>query len=116
MILVDTSDSMPMPTVTLGMRFPNRNLVYEAATAAAARLGPDDRVLLGTFGATPRLMKTAVASAELEPYARDLAAQHGGPSPLWDERDANALAAKQSPLMARVRSLMDIWAGRVSND
>jgi hypothetical protein len=39
-----------------------------------------------------------------------------GPSPLWDERDPTALVTKQSPLVARVRSLMDMWAGRVSND
>jgi len=49
------------------------------------------------------------------PY-RDWIIETIGPSPLWDERDAPALVAKQSPLFARVRSLMDIWAGRVSND
>lgn len=39
-----------------------------------------------------------------------------GPSPLWDERGAPTVAAKQSALLARVRSLVDVWAGRASND
>ena len=47
---------------------------------------------------------------------RDWVVETIGPSPLWVERTATALAAKHSPLMTRVRSLMDVWAGRVTND
>ncbi|HUQ79775.1 MAG TPA: trypsin-like serine protease [Gemmatimonadaceae bacterium] len=46
----------------------------------------------------------------------DWVAQTIGPSPLWDGRATAALSAKQSPLVTRVRSLMDSWAGRTSND
>jgi hypothetical protein len=47
---------------------------------------------------------------------REWVAQTIGPSPVWDDHPATALVAKQSPLMTRVRSLMDSWAGRTSND
>jgi hypothetical protein len=47
---------------------------------------------------------------------REWVVQTIGPSPLWDDRDGAALAAKQSPLLARVRSMVDAWAGRTSND
>jgi hypothetical protein len=47
---------------------------------------------------------------------REWVAQTIGPSPLWDGRATAALGAKQSPLVTRVRSLMDSWAGRTSND
>ena len=43
-------------------------------------------------------------------------AQTIGPSPLWDTPDATTLVAKPSGLMTRVRSLIDVWAGRTSND
>jgi hypothetical protein len=43
-------------------------------------------------------------------------AQTIGPSPLWDASATAALASKQSPLVTRVRSLMDAWSGRTSND
>jgi hypothetical protein len=39
-----------------------------------------------------------------------------GPSPLWDDHAAAALVAKQPPIMMRVRSLIDAWSGRASND
>jgi hypothetical protein len=84
LLLVDTSDSMPVPAVTRGARSPNRNLVYEAAMALAAVLSPRDRVWLGTFGASPRLMTDPVPATEIERYARDLAEVQGGASPLWD--------------------------------
>jgi hypothetical protein len=47
---------------------------------------------------------------------RDWVVQTMGPSPLWDDREASALASKQAPLLTRVRLLMDVWAGRASND
>jgi hypothetical protein len=47
---------------------------------------------------------------------RDWIAQTIGPSPLWDSPSATTLVAKQSTLLTRVRSLMDVWAGRTSND
>ena len=47
---------------------------------------------------------------------RDWVVQTIGPSPLWESRDAPAFAAKHSPLLSRVRSIMDSWAGRTSND
>ena len=48
---------------------------------------------------------------------REWVAETIGPSPLWDDQGATALVSKQSPpLMARVRSFFDGWAGRVSND
>jgi hypothetical protein len=49
------------------------------------------------------------------PY-RAWVSQTIGPSPLWDDRSGTAVVAKQSPIVARVRSLMDSWAGRTSND
>ena len=47
---------------------------------------------------------------------REWVAENIGPSPLWDDRSATALVSKQSPIMTRVRSLMDVWSGRTSND
>lgn len=47
---------------------------------------------------------------------REWVAQTIGPSPLWDDRSVTALMSKQSPLLTRVRSLMDSWSGRTSND
>lgn len=47
---------------------------------------------------------------------REWVVQTIGPSPLWEFRDAPTLAAKQAPLVTRVRSIMDAWAGRTSND
>jgi hypothetical protein len=47
---------------------------------------------------------------------REWVAQTIGPSPLWDASGTTTLAAKPSPLMARVRSLVDSWAGRTQND
>lgn len=38
-----------------------------------------------------------------------------GPSPLWDAPSATTVA-KQSALLTRVRSIVDGWAGRASND
>ena len=38
-----------------------------------------------------------------------------GPS-VWDDRGAAALATKQPTILTRVRSLMDVWSGRASND
>ena len=39
-----------------------------------------------------------------------------GSSPLWNDRDPPAFAAKQAPLLTRMRLMMDAWAGRTSND
>ena len=47
---------------------------------------------------------------------RDWVVQTIGPSPLWDDREAPTLASRQARLLTRVRSLMDHWAGRTSND
>ena len=47
---------------------------------------------------------------------RDWVTQTIGRSPLWDTADATTLVAKPSALMTRVRSLLDVWAGRTSND
>ena len=47
---------------------------------------------------------------------REWVVQTIGASPLWDTRDAPVFAVKQAPLLTRVRSLMDSWAGRTSND
>jgi len=38
-----------------------------------------------------------------------------GPSPVWDERGTIAFSTKQS-FLTRVRTLMDTWAGRPTND
>lgn len=46
---------------------------------------------------------------------REWVAQTIGPSPLWDD-PGTALVSKQSALVTRVRSLMDVWAGRSTND
>jgi trypsin len=43
-------------------------------------------------------------------------AQTIGPSPLWDDRKTTALATKPAPILTRVRSLVDSWTGRTSND
>jgi hypothetical protein len=47
---------------------------------------------------------------------REWVAQTIGPSPLWDTRGTTTLVEKQSPLLMRMRSLMDVWAGRAAND
>lgn len=47
---------------------------------------------------------------------REWVAQTIGPSPLWDTAGTTTLVEKQSPLLMRVRSLMDVWAGRAAND
>jgi hypothetical protein len=47
---------------------------------------------------------------------REWVSQTIGPSPVWDDKDKSMLAAKESALLTRVRSLMDAWAGRTSND
>jgi hypothetical protein len=39
-----------------------------------------------------------------------------GPSAVWDARGAAALATKQPTILTRMRSLMDVWSGRASND
>ena len=59
--------------------------------------------------AAERIARHAVAQ-------RKWVTQTIGPSPLWDNRDATTLVAKPSALMTRVRSLLDVWAGRTSND
>jgi hypothetical protein len=41
-------------------------------------------------------------------------AQTIGPSPVWDERIASG--RRHSALLTRVRSLVDVWSGRTSND
>jgi hypothetical protein len=46
---------------------------------------------------------------------RDWVAQTIGPSSLWDE-PTTTLLSKQPALLTRVRSLMDVWAGRATND
>jgi hypothetical protein len=46
---------------------------------------------------------------------RQWVSQTIGPSPVWDESKP-LLAGKESALLTRVRSLMDAWAGRTSND
>lgn len=47
---------------------------------------------------------------------RDWVAHTIGPSPLWDGPSTTTLVSKQSPLLTRVRSLLDVWAGRTTND
>ena len=47
---------------------------------------------------------------------REWVVQTIGSSPLWDDPVAPALAAKQAPLLTRMRLMMDAWAGRTSND
>lgn len=39
-----------------------------------------------------------------------------GPSPVWDQRGTTAAATKQSAFLTRVRTLMDTWSGRSTND
>ena len=39
-----------------------------------------------------------------------------GPSPVWDDRNTTALATKQPAILTRVRTLMDAWSGRTTND
>jgi len=39
-----------------------------------------------------------------------------GPSPTWDDRSATALVSKEPSILTKVRSLMDSWAGRTTND
>jgi hypothetical protein len=39
-----------------------------------------------------------------------------GPSPVWDQRGPTAFATKQSAFLTRVRTLMDTWSGRSTND
>jgi hypothetical protein len=39
-----------------------------------------------------------------------------GPSPVWDDRTTTALAAKEPAILTRVRTFMDAWAGRYTND
>jgi hypothetical protein len=47
---------------------------------------------------------------------RDWVAQIIGPSPLWAERDTTKLATKEPSILTKVRSLMDAWSGRSTND
>lgn len=47
---------------------------------------------------------------------RQWVAQTIGPSPLWDDRATTALATKTPTILTRVRSLMDVLAGRGTND
>jgi len=47
---------------------------------------------------------------------RDWVAQTIGPSPLWDDRTATALATKPPTILTRFRSLFDSWSGRTMND
>lgn len=47
---------------------------------------------------------------------RDWVAQMIGPSPLWDDHATTALATKPPTILTRVRSLMDSWSGRTTND
>ncbi|HEX5076628.1 MAG TPA: trypsin-like serine protease [Gemmatimonadaceae bacterium] len=39
-----------------------------------------------------------------------------GPSPVWDDRGITALAAKRWAFLTRVRTFMDAWSGRSTND
>ena len=39
-----------------------------------------------------------------------------GPSPVWDDRRTTAFATKQPAILTKVRTLMDAWAGRSTND
>jgi hypothetical protein len=39
-----------------------------------------------------------------------------GPSPVWDDRATTALATKQPAILTRMRTLMDAWSGRSTND
>lgn len=51
-----------------------------------------------------------------EPH-REWVAETIGPSPLWDGKATAAVdVSKQSPIVARVRSIMDAFAGKTSND
>jgi len=47
---------------------------------------------------------------------REWIAQTIGPSPLWDDHGTASLATKQPTLLARVRSLVDGWSGKTTND
>ena len=47
---------------------------------------------------------------------RDWVAQIIGPSPLWGDHDATKLATKEPSILTKVRSLMDAWSGRSTND
>jgi hypothetical protein len=47
---------------------------------------------------------------------RDWVAQTIGPSPLWDDHATTALATKQPTILTRMRSLVDSWSGRTTND
>jgi hypothetical protein len=47
---------------------------------------------------------------------REWVVQTIGGSPLWDDRTMTALATKQPPILTRMRSLLDSWTGRTSND
>jgi hypothetical protein len=46
---------------------------------------------------------------------REWVAQTIGPSPVWDDRNPT-LATKPSSILTTVRSIMDAWSGRTSND
>ena len=47
---------------------------------------------------------------------REWVTQLTGPASLWDDRTQATLVSKQSPILTRVRSIMDAFAGRTSND
>jgi hypothetical protein len=47
---------------------------------------------------------------------REWVAHTVGASGLWDHRKTAALATKQPGILTRVRSLVDTWTGRTSND
>lgn len=47
---------------------------------------------------------------------REWVAQIIGPSPLWVDHDATKLATKEPSILTKVRSLMDAWSGRSTND
>jgi len=47
---------------------------------------------------------------------RDWVAATIGPSPVWDDRSTTALATKQPTILTRMRSLVDSWSGRATND
>ena len=88
-LMVDVSDSLTMGMVGfLGADRSDRTYISEASRGLAAAVGPEDAVVLGSFGKSVRYSKAAVRGREqIERAASVLAQDFGGPSPLWDAMD-----------------------------
>jgi len=59
---------------------------------------------------------TVERMAQLALRERDWVADVIGPSPLWAKDDTTKLATKEPSILTKVRSLMDAWSGRSTND